>query len=273
MNKSRVISTAALVFVGFLLLVFITSGVFVTIKAGEKGVLFRKFGDGVDLTQTYPQGFHMIAPWNTMVRYNTRIQELTMDKMEILANNGLAINLDLTLFYKPVDKDLPRLHDQIGQGYASTIIVPEIRSVVREVIGKISPEALYAGKREEVQAEIMDKTQKSLAQKYIQLDAIRIRNVELPATIREAIESKLEAEQESAKYDFLIEKEKKEAERKRIEAEGIKEYQNIVSQSLSDRLLKWQGIEATKELANSQNSKVVIVGSGDSGLPLILGGN
>ncbi|MEM7368050.1 MAG: prohibitin family protein [Bacteroidota bacterium] len=273
MNKSRVVSTAALAFVGFLFLLLITSGSFITIEAGEKGVLFRKFGGGVDMNKTYPQGFHVIAPWNTMVPYNVRIQEITMEKMEVLANNGLTISVDLTLFYQPMSDKLPLLHDDIGEGYARTIIIPEIRSVFRDVIGKYDPEELYAGKRDQVQEEVTEKTKTGLADKYIILDAIRIRNVVLPATIRDAIESKLQAEQESRKYDFLIQKEKKEAERKQIEAEGIKEYQNIVSQSLSEKLLKWQGIEATKELSNSENTKVVIVGGGDSGLPLILGGS
>ena len=273
MNKQRVVSTAALVFVGFMLLLFITSGSFITINAGEKGVLFRKFGGGVDTSQTYQQGFHVIAPWNTMIKYNVRLQELTMEDMEVLAKNGLTINLDLTLFYKPVDGELPTLHNTIGQSYKTTIIVPEIRSAIREVIGKYEPEELYASKRDAVQSEVAEKVEKSLAGKNIHLDAVRIRNIVLPATIRDAIETKLQAEQESRKYDFLIEKEKKEAERKKIEAEGIKEYQNIVSQSLSERLLKWQGIEATKELSNSPNSKVIVVGGGDSGLPLILGGN
>ena len=265
--------TAAMVFVGFVLLLIISTGTFITIEAGQQGVLFRKFSGGVDTTKTYPQGFHVIAPWNDMIRYNTRLQELTMSDMEVLANNGLTINLDLTLLYKPVVVKLPQLHNDLGTGYANTIIVPEIRSAIREVIGKYDPEELYASKRDAIQTEVTQKMEKALSSKNIHLDAVRIRNVVLPATIRDAIETKLQAEQESRKYDFLIDKEKKEAERKKIEAEGIKEYQNIVSQSLSDRLLKWQGIEATKDLANSTNTKVIVVGSGDSGLPLILGGN
>lgn len=273
MNKSRVILTAALVFIGFILLLTITSGTFITIQAGEQGVLFKKFSGGVDTTQTYQPGFHVIAPWNSMVRYNTRLQELTMNQMEVLANNGLTINLDLTILYKPISSKLPQLHNDLGEEYANTIIVPEIRSAIREVIGKYDPEDLYASKRDAIQTEVAVKMDNALSAKNIHMDAVRIRNVVLPATIRDAIETKLQAEQESRKYDFLIDKEKKEAERKKIEAEGIKEYQNIVSQSLSDRLLKWQGIEATKELANSPNTKVIVVGGGESGLPLILGGN
>ncbi len=272
MNKSRVISTAALVFAGFLLLVFISSGSFITIQSGEKGVLFYKFGDGLDTENIYGQGFHVIAPWNTMYRYNVRKQELT-EEMDVLANNGLSIHIDLTLRYKPIDERIGNLHNQVGQNYENIIIIPEIRSSTREVIGNYSPEDLYSSKREAVQKDIFERTRDVLINNYIELDAVLIRSVQLPDKIKAAVERKLEQEQQSKEYDFRITKETKEAERKKIEAEGIKQYQNIVSQSLSDRLLQWQGIEATKELANSPNAKIVVVGnSGSGGLPLILGG-
>ena len=272
MNKKSV-PTIALVFVGFFALLILSSGAFKTIEAGEKGVIFRKFGGGVDKEKVFGQGFHVIAPWNSLEIYNVRIQEVDLKGMEVLANNGLSISVDLTLRYSPQMDKIGYLHDQVGQNYEQTIIIPEIRSATREVVGKYAPEELYSGKREVIQKEITERTEKGLAEKYLTLDAIRIRNVVLPSTIRQAIESKLKQEQESQEYDFRIAKEEKEAKRKRIEAEGIKEYQNIVSQSLSNSLLKWQGIEATKELANSQNTKVIVVGSGDGGLPLILGGN
>lgn len=273
MNKSKVVSTAVIVFIGFIVLLTLGSGAFKTIEAGEKGVIFRKFGGGVDTSSVFGQGFHVIAPWNTLVPYSVRVKEIDLKGMEVLANNGLSINLDLTLRYNLLPEKVGVLHDLIGTNYENSIVIPEIRSATREVIGKYAPEELYSGKREGIQMEIASRTRDALAEKYINLDAVRIRNVALPQTIRTAIESKLRAEQESQEYDFRIEKERKEAERKKIEAEGIKEYQNIVSQSLSEQLLRWQGIEATKELSNSQNAKVVIVGSGKDGLPLILGGN
>ncbi|MEL7341026.1 MAG: prohibitin family protein [Bacteroidota bacterium] len=274
MNKSRVISTAAMVFVGFLLLVFITSGAFVTIKTGQKGIMFYKFGDGLDTEKIYGQGFHVIAPWNDMIVFDVRKQELT-EEMDVLANNGLSIHIDLTLRFRPQEKNIGLLFNEIGgqSEYRSKIIIPEIRSSTREIIGNYSPEDLYSTKREEVQDRIYERTKEVLAENYIDLDVVLIRSVSLPDKIVAAIERKLEQEQQSKEYDFRISKETKEAERKKIEAEGIKQYQNIVSQSLSDRLLRWQGIEATKELANSPNTKVIVVGSGDSGLPLILGGN
>ena len=271
MNRSKLISTGAIVFIAFLVLLTLGSGAFKTIKAGEKGVIFRKFGGGVDTTKVFEQGFHIIAPWNTMKTYNVRIQEVFLEKMEVLANNGLSITMDLSLRYNLLPGKVAVLHDKIGEDYRRAIVIPEIRSATREVIGKYSPEELYSAKREVIQQEISGKMREALAKKYIIMDAVRIRNIALPLTIREAIENKLRADQESQEYDFRIEKERKEAERKKIEAEGIKEYQNIVSQSLSEQLLRWQGIEATKELSNSTNSKVVVIGSGSDGLPLILG--
>ncbi|RMG22758.1 MAG: prohibitin family protein [Bacteroidetes bacterium] len=272
MNKSRVISTAAVVFIGFIVLILLTSEAFVTINVGEEGVLFHKFGKGLNKEKVYSQGFHIIAPWNTMYKYNVRIQE-GHEEMDVLASNGLSISVDLSYRYSPMKDKIGYLHDEIGTNYLQTIIIPEIRSSTRQAIGRYTPEELYSTKRDAIQTEIFEETRKAMEEKYLILDAILIRSVKLPPTIKTAIESKLKQEQESQEYAFRIEKEQKEAERKRIEAEGIKQYQNIVSQSLSQSLLKWQGIEATKELANSPNTKVVIVGGGDSGLPLILGGN
>ncbi|MBT8191734.1 MAG: prohibitin family protein, partial [Bacteroidia bacterium] len=147
---------------------------------------------------------------------------------------------------------------------------PEIRSATREVIGKYLPEELYSTKREAIQDEIYQRTASSSSEKYIVLDAVLIREVALPAKLKEAIEVKLEEEQISFQYEFKLDRERKEAERKIIEAQAKADANRILNQSLTDKILKDKGIEATLELANSPNSKVVIVGSGDGGLPLIL---
>jgi len=269
MNKSRVISTAAVVFFVFMILVFISSGAFITIDPGERGVLFRKFGGGLDKETVYDQGFHVIAPWNTMHVYDVRIKE-KFEKMDVLASNGLSIHIDLSVRYKLVPDKIGYMHNDIGKDFSNTIIIPEVRSATRKAVGQYTPEELYSSKRESIQTEIFSSLEKSLQQKYLILDVVLIRAIELPATIKTAIETKLKQEQESQEYEFRLEKESKEKERKKIEAEGIEQYQNIVSRSLSDRLLQWQGIEATKELANSTNAKIVVVGGGKNGLPLIL---
>ena len=153
------------------------------------------------------------------------------------------------------------------------VIQPAMRAVAREVIAKYLPEEFNTTKREEIQLEIETRLTEKLSNNYIQLNDVLIRNIELPLTLEQAIERKLQQEQESLEYEFRIEKASKEADRQRIEAEGIRDFQNIVSQSISDDLLQWKGIEATTVLANSNNAKVVVIGSGESGLPLILGGN
>ncbi|MEM9821496.1 MAG: prohibitin family protein, partial [Bacteroidota bacterium] len=155
--------------------------------------------------------------------------------------------------------------------YDRRIIKPEIRSATREVIGKYLPEELYSTKREAIQDEIFQRTAEACGEKNIRIDAVLIRDIELPEKVKTAISNKIEAEQEAQRYDYLLDQERKEAERKVIEAQAKADANRILNASLTDKILQDKGIEATLELANSPNSKVVIVGSGEQGLPLILG--
>ncbi len=257
--------------VGLIFIVLFGSSMFKTIEPGEKGVIFRKFGGGLDKEKIYEQGFHIIAPWNTLHVYDVRIHE-TFEKMEVLSQNGLSIEIDLSFRYNPVHQKIGYLHDEIGRNYVERIIKPEIRSVTREVIGNYLPEELYSTKREAIEDEIEDLTKNKIADKYLNLDAILIRDVTLPQTLRTAIEQKLKQEQEALEYDFKIQKARKEAERKEIEANGISEFQKIVNRTITPQLLKWKGVEATQEIAKSENSKVIVIGNGDGDLPIILGG-
>ena len=217
-------------------------------------------------------GFHIKAPWDKIYEYEIRQQEL-FENLEVLSSNLLKIKMDMTVFYQPVYDKLGYLETERGSRYKEKVIQPAMRSVAREVIAQYLPEEFNTTKREEIQLEIENRLAEKLSSNYIQLNDVLIRNIELPLTLEQAIERKLQQEQESLEYEFRIEKASKEAERKRIEAEGIRDFQNIVSQSISDDLLQWKGIEATTELAGSNNAKVVVIGSGESGLPLILGGN
>ena len=172
----------------------------------------------------------------------------------------------------PVPSQIGYLHDDIGRDYLESIIKPEIRSVTREVIGNYLPEELYSTKREAIEDEIYDRTKDNIQAKHLSLDAILIRDVTLPQTLRAAIEQKLKQEQEALEYEFKIDKAKKEAERKEIEANGIAKFQKIVNQTITPQLLKWKGVEATQEIAKAPNSKVIVIGNGDGDLPIILGG-
>ncbi len=257
--------------VGLIFLVLFGSSIFVTIESGEKGVIFKKFGGGLQKDVIYGQGFHIIAPWNDMFVYDVKINE-TFEKMEVLSKNGLSIKIDLSFRYKPVEDKIGYLHDEIGRNYLERIIKPEIRSVTREVIGNYLPEELYSTKREAIEDEIEVLTREKVQDKYLSLDAILIRDVTLPQTLRAGIEKKLVQEQEALEYEFKIAKAKKEAERKEIEAKGIAKFQRIVNQTITPQLLKWKGVEATQEISKSPNSKVIVIGNGDGDLPIILGG-
>lgn len=245
----------------------------VTIPSGYAGLVFHTFSNGVDTTETpLGSGFHIKAPWNKVYEYEIRQKE-RMERIEVLSSNLLKIEMDLTVFYQPQFGNLGLLEIQRGRSYEEKVVVPAMRSVAREVIAKYLPEEFNTTRRDEIQTEIDARMREKLSENYLQLNDVLIRNIRLPKTLEAAIERKLQQEQESLEYEFRIEKASKEAERKRIEAEGIRDFQNIVSQSISDELLQWKGIEATTILAESNNSKVVVIGGGDDGLPLILGGN
>lgn len=270
MNQSKITKYAVLGFLLLMVILTLSNSAFLTINPGEKGILFKRFGGGLDTETQYNQGFHVVMPWNKMYVYDVRIRE-GFDKMEVLSKNGLNIAIELSYLYSPVAEKIGYLHDEIGPDYLNRILIPQVRSATREVIGKYLPEELYSTQREAIQDEIFDETLKSVSEKYIHLDAILIREVELPVTLQEAIERKLKEEQLSLEYEFRLTREKQEAERLIIEANAKAEANKIVSSSLTDRILQDKGIDATLELAQSPNSKIVIVGSGDSGLPLILG--
>ena len=240
-----------------------------TIPAGHGGVLFRLFGGGVDTSKTYEEGFHFIAPWNTMYVYETRQQE-TSEEMSALSSNGLEIKIEFSTWYQPRWEDLGTLHAQLGTEYLTRIVIPAMRSAARSVVGRYTPEQIYSTKRDVIQEEIFEETKKLLDEKYVQLNQVLIRSVTLPPTIKSAIESKLKQEQEALEYEFKLEKAAQEAERQRVEAEGKAKANSIVSASINDKILREKGIEATLKLAESPNSKVVIIG-GNDGMPIILG--
>lgn len=251
------------------LFVILSNTTFITIDPGEKGVKFKRFSGGIDKDQIYDQGFKVVMPWDKMIIYDVRTKEAD-DKMEVLSKNGLTIVVELSYRYMPQADRIGDLHDEIGINYLEQIIRPEIRSATREVIGKYLPEELYSTKREAIQEEIFERTRDGVSKKYIILDKVLIREVALPAKLKQAIEQKLEEEQLAFQFDFKLDRERKEAERKIIEAQAKADANKILNASLTDKILKDKGIEATMELANSPNSKVVIVGGGGDGLPLIL---
>ncbi|MEZ4779407.1 MAG: prohibitin family protein [Flavobacteriaceae bacterium] len=256
-----------------IVLVIVLAKSAVTIGSGEAGVLYKTFGGGV-VTDEPPlgEGFHVVAPWNKVIVYEVRQQEL-FEQMKVLSSNGLEIQIDASAWFLPVYDDLGKLHQTLGENYLQRVIQPAIRSAARSVVGRYTPEQLYSSKRDVIQDEIFAETKKILDNQYVQLNEVLVRDVTLPPTIKDAIERKLKQEQESLEYEFRLVTAAKEAEKVIIEAQGKADANRILSASLTDKILQDKGIEATLKLAESPNAKVVVVGSGDSGLPIILGNN
>ncbi len=244
----------------------------VTINAGESGVLFKTFGGGVETdAPALGEGFHIIAPWNSVFVYKVRQQSISAE-MSVLSVNGLEVKVDGTIWFKPEVSKLGNLHQEKGQNYISDILKPAIEASARSVFGRYTPEQLYSSKRDIIQQEILEEVSKKVKSEYIVVNEVLVNDVTLPTKIKEAIESKLKQEQESLEYEFKLQKAQKEAQKVKIEAEGKANANRILSASLTDKILREKGIEATLELAKSNNSKVVVVGNKD-GMPLILGDN
>jgi len=250
-------------------LILFGSSMFYTIQPGERAVIFKKFSSGLVKDEIYEPGFHIIAPWNQLIKYDVREQR-SEETMDVLDKNGLTLAVDIFVRYNPIRERIGYIHEEIGPNYVGVVVVPEVRSAVRRIMGKYVAEEIYSTKRAEVEDEIKTETSAVLNKKNIFMQELLIRSIKLPDQLKIAIETKLKQEQEALAYQFRLEREKSEAERRRIEAEGIANYNRIVNASLSDRILKQRGIDATIELAKSENSKVIVIGSGDEGLPLIL---
>ncbi|MGB0374201.1 MAG: prohibitin family protein, partial [Flavobacteriaceae bacterium] len=191
--------------------------------------------------------------------------------MRVLSSNGLEISLDVSVLYQPIIEDLGLLHKTKGEDYLNIVIVPEIRAVARSVIGRYTPEQLYSTKRDAIQNEIYEETKKKVEPQHVQINSVLVRDVTLPPSIKEAIQRKLTQEQEALEYEFRLEKAKQEAEKVRIEAEGKALANRILNASLTRNILLEKGIEATLQLSESTNAKVIVIGSGEDGLPIILG--
>ena len=267
-EKLRKVVITALGILAVVVVLFKSS---VTIGGGQGGVLFKTFSGGIDTENSYGEGWHLSAPWNNMITYEVRQQEVLED-MAVLSSNGLEISLEVSAWYQPMANDLAKLHQQKGQNYLDRVVKPAIRSASRSVIGRYTPEEIYSTKRDAIQSEINEETTKILDKQYIQLNEILVRDITLPPTIKIAIEGKLKQEQESLEYEFKLQKALKEAEKVKIEAQGKADANRILNASLTPNILKEKGIEATLMLSKSPNTKVIVVGNSD-GLPLILGNN
>ena len=254
-----------------LLLVF-GNKTFIIIKETERAILFRPFSDGLSKDRVFEPGFHIIAPWNRLIKYDVSEQQQE-ERMDVLDRSGLSITMDITVRFLPIPNKVGYLHEQFRGDYINNLVVPEVRSSVRRVTGRFTAEEIYSTKRNEVEKAIIDETGSVLTDNNIEMRALLIRSINLPEQIKNAIENKLKQEQEALAYQFKLQSAESEAEKLRIEAEGKARANKIINSSLTPELLKMRGIEATLDLSQSPNAKVIVIGSSKDGLPLILGNN
>ncbi len=219
--------------------------------------------------EALPEGTHLVNPFKVNHTTSIRTQE-EKERASVPSNEGLIMTLDTSLLFRLNPEKAAEVYRTVGPLYVEVIVEPNLRSSIRAVTAAHSANALYTGGREVVAQQIHDELAKQLSPRGIEVQSVLLREVQLPAMLKSSIEAKQRAEQEALQMNFVLQKEKQEAERKRIEAQGIADFQRIVAQGISPQLLTWKGIEATEKLAASPNSKVIMIGSPRTGLPLIL---
>ena len=239
------------------------------VPSGHRAVFFSKFGSGTEMGKIYSEGFNWHMPWNGMFVYQIQTQE-RKESLRVLSSDGATMGMEVSVLYRPLIPKLDSLQITLGQGYYGVKVAPTLRAISRDVAGRFTPEEIYSTKRDELTSALKISLAEAMAGTYVEIQDVLLRDVMIPAKISEAINFKLAAEQDAQKMQFTIEKERREAERKKIEAKGISDFQKIVSAGITPSLLKWKGIEATRDIAQSPNSKVIIVGNDAGSLPVIL---
>jgi prohibitin 2 len=261
----------------------------VTVPSGHVGVLWKRFGGGtvLDPRRLKNEGFNLILPWNLVFLYDLRLQSFT-ESYNAISSDGVSLNASVVVRFRLQRDAVPVLHQAIGPNYEKILVQPGIGSLTREVMAQYTAEQVYSTARQEIQDKIRNLAEARLSEKMMEHEGeeesyrvsmrdtvilydILVTGIELPAAIMAAINRKTEQYYIAEEYKFRVEREKRESERKRIEGEGIRDFQQTVSQGISDSYLRWRGIEATLQLSQSTNAKVVIIGSGKDGLPIILG--
>jgi regulator of protease activity HflC (stomatin/prohibitin superfamily) len=260
----------------------------ITVPSGQVGVLWKRFGGGtvLDPRLLKNEGFNLILPWNLVFLYDLRLQSFT-ESYNAISSDGVSLTATVNVRFRLQRDAVPVLHQAIGPNYKQVLVQPGIGSLTREVIAQYNAEQVYSTARQEIQDKIRNLVEDRLTEKMMEREGeesyrvsmrdtiilydILVAGIELPAAIVAAINRKTEQYYIAEEYKFRVEREKRESERKKIEGEGIRDFQQTVSQGISESYLRWRGIEATLQLSQSTNSKVVVIGSGKDGLPIILG--
>jgi len=258
-----------LVAIAIVLIVLLIGNPITVIPAGHVGVkdLFGRVSSSV----LWP-GVRIVLPFTRVIKMSIKTQEVK-ETAEVPSKEGLVMDLEGSLLYRLDPAKADDIYRTIGRNYQEIAVAPQIRSAIREITASYEAKVLYSAERERISRETLELFKKLAGDRGIIAEAVLLRKIGLPDVVANAIQEKLRREQESEQMKFVLQKELQEAERKRIEAQGIADFQRIVAAGISPALLEWKGIEATEKLAMSQNSKVVVIGSGKNGLPIILGGD
>src|SRR6516162_6432074 len=264
-RSSSLVGTVAIIVV--VLIVFLAAGPIRTVPAGHVGV--KDFFGSVS-SSTLSPGIGIVMPLTSVVPMSVQTQEIK-EVAEVPSQEGLILSLETSLLFQLDPSKAVDIYRTVGSDYVGKIVEPQFRSAIREVTASYEAKALYSATREKIAGEILDLFKRIAGGRGIVVQQV-LRRIGLPPAVANAIQEKLRREQEAEQMKFVLQKEQQEAERKRIEAQGVADFQRIVAQGISPQLLEWKGIEATEKLATSPNSKVVVVGNPKSGLPIILGG-
>lgn len=291
-----------------LIFVFLAPSIFISIHSGESGVVWHRFGDGTvigppgggsftarlgfddagdsveeaDNPYPYPysEGLRLKFPWDKMFIYDIRLQEHQV-QYDVLAKDGLHMSISVSIRWKPIEADLGKLHQDVGPEYLETLIIPIVGAYAREEIGQFDADDLYAEQRLIIQNNILKNVQEAMVHEFypaskreslVRIENVLIREIVLPDKVREAIQDKVEQKHLADAYEYRLDREVQEADRKAIEAQGIRRFQEEINGSITNEFLRWKGIDATLQLAKSNNAKIVVIGAGDEGMPIILGG-
>ena len=257
--------TAIVVVIG--LIVFLFVGPLRTVPAGYVGV--KDFFGQVS-SETLPAGIRLVMPLTSVVKMSVQTQEIK-EVAEVPSQEGLILSLESSLLFQLDPAKAADIYRTVGSDYVGTIVEPQFRSAIREITASYEAKALYSAEREKIANEIFGLFGRLAGGRGIIVQQVLLRKIGLPPVVANAIQEKLKREQEAEQMKFVLQKEQQEAERKRIEAQGIADFQRIVAQGISSQLLEWKGIEATEKLASSSNTKIVVIGNTKTGLPIILG--
>jgi regulator of protease activity HflC (stomatin/prohibitin superfamily) len=266
--RQHKIKIVSLLFILLFLIVYLAPSIFIYIYPGQAGLLFSAFSTEPLPDRIYREGLYVIAPWNRMYIYDITKQKRTLE-IDALTNNGLFVNLRVSVIFHPNPKKLKELLTHIGPDYTDKVIIPTLYSAVRQVIGNHTPEALYTTAREILHDHIIAAAQQEFTGLPFLVEEVVVEKLAMPDSINAAIENKLKSQQDALAYQYLLAKQVDEAKRQKIEAAGIHEYQAIVGSNLTPALLKWLEIRALHDLSQSQNSKIIVLGNSEE-MPLVL---